>query len=154
MIKYIVVSDKFEGFLVFGFDKVLGYLIEFRNCAWKITEGQTRTILQNLAHCLTASQFIEWARANDITFYKDNIDLSFAAWYRIYDRARDKKDAEAFWNKKNDVQRLHIHWKTEAYHRYLSAISWKTKMYPKTFLSSHLGDEFDKLRIQELKEKK
>lgn len=153
MIRYIVVSEKFEGWLSYAYDRNTGRLIEFRNCAWKIKEVQQAALCDMLGKCLTNENFKRWANEEGVTYYVDKIDLSFAAWYDLFNRSRDKDKAKAFWEKMGDKYRLYAFWKTESYNRYVRDLN-KIKMYPKTFLGNHLNDEFDKVRIEELEEQK
>lgn len=154
MTRYLIVSKKFSGFLIYGFNRD-GYLIEFRNCTWDIDEQTMQNILVNLALMLTFKKFKEFTDTYEMDVRRIDSDLSFEAWYRMYDMARDRKEAREIWERfEKAAQRGHIakdlrlraFWVAEAYDRYLTRFGLDRKMYPKSFLSSHLEDEFDKLK--------
>lgn len=154
MTRYIVLSKKMAGFICYGFNRD-GYLIEFRNCTWDYSDAQIRGVLEQLSHALTYTRFENWVTANELEVMQIETDLSFDTWYHVFDMARDRKDAKDIWMRFEKAAkqerfsadlRLRAHWITEAYDRYLKRFKLDYKMYPKTFLSAHLEDEFDKLK--------
>lgn len=146
VVKYILLSDKVEGFVTYSFDK-LGYLNSFRNCAWKITEKQVRWILEQIGYALTVNGFLQWVRQHGYAVRKVEEDLSFERFYKEYGIARDKDRAEQIWKKiKTDEEKQYIFYNHEAYQRYCDRNkSWYNKMYLKTYLASHTHDEWDKI---------
>lgn len=145
MTRYIIVSNKFSGFVCYGFNKD-GYLIEFRNCTWNYNEEQMRGVLKSLGQCLLFTTFEAWCREYEFDVRMIETDLSFDRWYREYDMARDKKEAQTIWKRLKGDMTLRAFWIKEAYDRYLKKFGLSYKMYPKAFLGSHLEDEFDKIK--------
>jgi hypothetical protein len=152
MNKYILVSTKFEGYLVYAFNKK-GYLVLFENCAWGMTEEQYLAVLQSLGNALGNGNFIEWVRNCGHKIIKVEVDLSFERWWGVYDNARNRIAAEKLWKGMNDELRQYAFYVHEAYAQYLKVNAWCTKMYPDTFLRGHLRDEWYKIKPTE-KEKK
>lgn len=145
MTRYLIVSKKFSGFVIYGFNKD-GYLIEFRNCTWNIKDEQMQGILKSLGQCLVFNTFKAWCDTYELDVRLIDTDLSFETWYREYDMARDKKDALNIYKRLKSDMLLRAFWVKEAYDRYLKRFKLTYKMYPKAFLGSHLEDEFDKLK--------
>jgi len=150
MVKYILVSTKFEGYLVYGFNK-RGYLVLFENCGWAMTDEQQAAVLQNLRYGLSLDNFKGWVNSCGHKVVKVDVDLSFERFWMVYDNARNRIPAEKLWKGLSDDQRQYAFYVHEAYMQYLKQNGWLTKMYPDTFLRMHLRDEFYKMKAPEKK---
>lgn len=142
--RFIVLSTKFAGAVMYGYN-AKGYLIEFHNYTWNITDKQTETILKHLGYVLVIENFFNWVQEYGFKCVEIPVDLSFEHWYRVFDNARDRQDAVKLFGKLNSDKKLRAFWVLEAYHRYLERTGVKP-MYAKTFLASKLDDEYDKTK--------
>ncbi len=152
MTKYILVSTKFEGYLVYGYSKS-GFLLHFQNCSWQMTEEQLAATLTQLKYALSFANFLEWVKNCGHQIIKVETDLSFERFYMVYDVARNRIESERLYKPLNDERRQYAFYQHEAYEHYLKQNAWCTKMYPDTFLRSHLRDEWYKIKAVQ-KEKK
>lgn len=146
MRKYILISKKTEGYLVYGFDK-LGYLCHWGNCTRGLSEDAVRFMLQQLGNCLTFAMFKTWALQNGYEYRRVQNDLSFDRFWSEYDVARNKLEAKKLWDGiKADEELQYIFYSHDAYRQYCTDNPWYTKMYPDTFLRKHRHDEWYKIK--------
>lgn len=153
MNRFIILSTDYSGFACYGFDSD-GYLMEFRLCAWDITDDVKKRVLVDLGKALTFHQFRSWVHEHGLEWRKIEYDLTPEKLYRDYNMARDKK---IFFDKhealKKPMLKMQALWVHEAYERYLKRCA-HDKMMPKTFINSHLYDEWDKIEVEDKKNKK
>jgi hypothetical protein len=151
MVRYILVSSKFEGYLVYAYNK-LGYLVQFQNCSYGMSEEQLTAVCMNLKYALSHDNFKQWvANCGHKTIKLDN-DLSFDRFWRVFDNARNRIQSEKLWKPMSDEMRQYAFYVHDAYLFYLLQNPWITKMYPDTFLRGHLRDEWFKTKAPEKKQ--
>lgn len=147
MIKYILISKTFEGFLSLEYNR-LGYLVSWHNGSWSMTEDQQRVCLQNLGYMLSTELLMNWVKQYGYQLIKVERDLSYDVFADAYGMARDRYKAEPIWNKLSDEQRVYTLYNVEAYKRYLKRHPWMSQLMPKTYLANNLRDDWDKINTQ------
>ena len=150
MTKYILVSTKFEGYLVYGYNSK-GFLVLFENCSWGMSGEQMIAVLKNIDQAFGMGNFLQWIADVGHKVIKVEVDLSFERFWMVFDNARNRIAAEKLWKAMNDEQRQYAFYVHEAYLQYLKTNTWCTKMYPDTFLRGHLRDEWYKIKPPEKK---
>lgn len=141
---YLLISNKFEGYIVYGYDKA-GYLTHFENCSWSMNGEQKAAVINELRHGLSLTKFAEWVTNCGHRTVKLEHDLSFDRFWREYDMARNRIQAEKLWNGLSDVERQYTLYNLAAYKRYLKRHPWQNMMYPDTYLRTHRKDDWDKI---------
>lgn len=154
MIKYILVSKKFEGYLVLGYNRRNGLLVEFRNCSYGMTDNQMHITCERLGYMLTNEQLKTAAMEWQCELLPVDIDLSFERFYSLFDNPRNRFECEKLWAKLGAEEKQYIMWSVEAYNAYCLAVNkekqWYNKVLPATFLRESWRSEWYKM----IKEKK
>lgn len=153
MNRYILVSGKFEGYVVYGYNKS-GYLVHFENCSWMMPDAQTEGILRALGMALMEKDFINWVNDKGYIRIKLDNDLTFDRFWIEYDMQLDRLKAEKLWAKLNDAERQYVFYNVQAYKRYIHKNkTWYNQMRPASYLNGHWRDEWDKTKEIEKKVK-
>lgn len=148
MQKYLITSKTFEGFICYAFDK-LGYLVEFRNCTYKMSEEQKQTCLKHLGYCLSVGAFFEWVNQYGFQLHKVRLNLTFEEFYDFYGVPRNKQEGRAAWEKhmKTDEDKQFLFHAAEACKRYAQRHGKYQMMIPDRFIKSGWRSEWDKLEV-------
>ncbi|PQJ09517.1 hypothetical protein CJD36_019965 [Flavipsychrobacter stenotrophus] len=152
MHKYVLISKKFEGYLMYEYDQD-GFLIEFKNCAYKMPQDQRESVLKSLRNALTHESFNAWVKAEGRTTIKIDDDLSFDRFWLIFDHARNKLIADKLWKAKAAYDKRYVHANMFSYQWYCKQSPWYNQQYPDTYLRGHFRDEWFKVYLKEKKDK-
>ncbi len=145
MKNYILLSNKFEGYVVYGFN-VAGYLVHFENCTLNMTIKQTEYTLQSLGQCLVIDEFGKWVKNNGFKIVKVEEDLSFERFWLEYDNPRDKFKCEPLWKWLPDAHKQYVFHNIKAYKRYMKKNKdWYNQLLPETYLKNSWRSEWDKI---------
>lgn len=146
MKKYIVISEKLEGNISFGYTEN-GFLCFFEVNAPNLTDDHIKWILDRIESAYYLERLQHWAKANGWKIEEVQIDMSFTAWYNYFNMKRNKIEAEKLYKVYEADGQLPAIWaNTRAYLRYCARnAKWYNKMYPDTYLRKHTQDEWDKL---------
>ncbi len=152
MHKYVVISQRFEGYLLYEYDKE-GFLIGFQNCAYKMPEDQRAAVNASLKNALSQEKFLAWCKAESRTFIKLDEDLSFERFWLYFDNARNKIQAERLWKGKDSYDKRYVFINYFSYQWYCKQTPWYNQQYPDTYLRGHFRDEWFKVYLKEQKAK-
>lgn len=144
MTKYILLSKKFEGYVVYGYTND-GYLCHFERCCYEISVPQVESMLQALGWCLMQVDFENWVAKNGLQVIKVDEDLSFERFWLEVDMARDKFKCVPLWDKASEAKKIYVFQSIKAMKWYMSKNSWYNQPLPETFLRSSWRDEWYKL---------
>ncbi len=146
MIKYILVSKKFEGYLVLGYNKSNGYLVHFQNCSFGMTDKQMQAICENLGYMLTNEGLKAAAKEWGHVLISVAVDLSFDRFWTVFDNPRNRHKCEPKWNKKTVEEKQYILYSAEACLWYCAQNKgWYNQVLPETFLDGDWRSEWYKM---------
>lgn len=145
MPKYLLTSDKFEGWITYGYAEC-GLLNLFEISA-QLSEAQHAAVLKALRHGLDQPTFLAWAAERGYKLAEMFDDLSWDTWWTLYNMKRNKDRAQPLFNQYDKAELQKVFRGTKAYNRYCARhASWYNKMLPDTFLKGrHYNDEWDKI---------
>jgi hypothetical protein len=145
MITYLLLSKKFEGYMVYSYNSA-GFLVNFLNCSWGMTTDQLVSVLQNLRHALSNDNFKQWVHDRGHTIMKVEEDLSFERFWLEYDNPRDRFKCEPLWKKMSDTDKQYVFYNIVAYKRYIKKNKgWYEQLLPETYLRNSWRSEWDKI---------
>jgi len=145
MIRYILISNKFEGYIIYGYN-TLGFLVHFENCTYGMTEDQLEGVVKELRNALSHERFVAWTKEHGMKVVKLEDDLTFERFWAEYGMQRDRMRAEKVWNAMKPEDRQYVLYNIKAYKRYLKRMgAWLNQKFPETYLRSNWRDEWDKI---------
>lgn len=148
MIRYILITKKLVGYILFEYLKNGGYMVKFENCTYGMTDDQQAYLLRELRYCLTLGGVAQWANDNGHELILLQEDLSFERFWEAYDHQKNKLGAQKYWAKLSDADKRFALQNIVAYRHYIAVnAEWYNKKYPDGYLGAEklYMDEWFKL---------
>ena len=145
MTKYILQSDLFNGNITCFYNSK-GLLVEYNIGSANIAGDAHHWILESMGYFLTDVLLIGFAKREGWECRKARIDLSFERFWRMYNNARHRMEAEKKWTKMTDDDRYYTLINLKAYIRYCKRnAEWYVMMLPESYLNGCTRDDWDRV---------
>lgn len=129
--KRYIITGNFAGAVAVEYNEE-GCLVLLDMREATLTQKQVEYLQRHLPYQNTG--LVAFAVPAKLTIKEEDIEVNFELFYEKYGQKKGKNEAKRAWERLTKADRVKAYLYITAYNRDLKLNSWKTKMYPATYL--------------------